>query len=67
MKENRQCLIKIIESIQYLRLTSIQGLALTGDQSDDDSNFMQLLKLRSKNFFKLKQWLEKKNRKIYFT
>ena len=67
MKENRQCLIKIIESIQYLRLTSVQGLALTGGQSDDDSNFMQLLKLRSKNFFKLKQWLEKKNRKMYFT
>ena len=67
MKENRQRLIKIRESIQYLRLTSIQGLALTGDQSDDDSNFMQLLKLRSKNFFKLKQWLEKKNRKMYFT
>ena len=64
MKENRQCLIKIIESLQYL---GRQGLALRGDQSDEDSNFVQLLKLRSKKSSKLKQWHEKKNRKIYFT
>ena len=64
MKENRQCLIKIIESLQYL---GRQGLALRGDQSDEDSNFVQLLKLRSKKSSKLKQWHDKKNRKIYFT
>ena len=64
MKEKRQCLIKIIESLQYL---GRQGLALRGDQSDEDSNFVQLLKLRSKKSSKLKHWHEKKNRKIYFT
>ena len=63
-KENRQCLIKIIESLQYL---GRQGVALRGNRSDEDSNFMQLLKLRNKDFSKLKQWLEKKTRKIHFT
>ena len=62
MKENRQCLIKIIGSLQYL---GRQGLALRGDQSDEDSNFIQLLKLRSKKFSKLKQWHEKKKTEKY--
>ena len=37
-----------------------QGLAPRGDQSDEDSDFMQLLRLRIKDFSKLKRWLEKK-------
>ena len=60
MKENRQCLIKVIETLQFL---GRQGLALRGDQNDENSNFMQLLKLRSKDFAQLKQWLEKKKEK----
>ena len=60
MKENRQCLIKIIKSLQYF---GRQGLALRSDQSDEDSNFVQLLKLRSKKSSKLKQWHEKKKQK----
>ena len=60
MKENRQCLIKIIEILQYL---GQQGLAWRGDESDEDSNFMQLLQLRSKEFSQLKRWLEKKTEK----
>ena len=60
MQENRKCLIKIIETIQFL---GRQGLALRGDESDEISNFMQLLKLRSKDFLKLKEWLEKKTEK----
>ena len=56
IKENRQCLIKIIESLQYL---GRQGLGFRGYQSDEGFNFMRLLKLRSKDFSKLKQWLEK--------
>lgn len=60
MQENRKCLIKIIEILQFL---GRQGLALRGDQSDENSNFMQLLKLRSKDFPKLKEWLEKKSEK----
>ena len=60
MQENRKCLIKIIETIQFL---GRQGLALRGDEGDENSNFMQLLKLRSKDFLKLKEWLEKKTEK----
>ena len=52
--------MKIIETIQFL---SRQGLALRGDESDKNSNFMQLLKLRSKDFLKPKEWLEKKTEK----
>ena len=60
MQENRKCLIKIIETIQFL---GPQGLALRGNESDKNFNFMQLLKLRSKDFLKLKEWLEKKTEK----
>ena len=60
MQENRKCLIKITETIQFL---GRQGLGLRGDESDENSNFMQLLKLRSKDFLKLKEWLEKKTEK----
>ena len=61
MQENRKCLIKIIETIQFF---GRQGLALRGDESDKNSNFMQLLKLRSKDFLKLKEW-SKKNPEKY--
>ena len=60
MQENRKCQIKIIETIQFL---GRQGLALRGDESDENSNFMQRLKLRSKDFLKLKEWLKKKMEK----
>lgn len=52
MKTSRQHLIKIKEILQYLGL---QGLVLRGNQSNDISNFMQLLKPRSKEVFKLNQ------------
>ena len=55
MQENWKCLIKIIETIQFL---GRQGLALGGYASDKNSNFMELLKFRSKDFLKLKEWLE---------
>ena len=57
MKENRKCLIKILETLQFL---GRKGLALRGDENDENSNFIQLLKLRSKAFVKLNQWLEEK-------
>ena len=60
MQENRKCLIKIIETMQFL---GRQGLALRGEESDKNSNLIQLLKLRSKDFLKLKEWLEKKTEK----
>ena len=59
MQKNRKCLIKIIKTIQFL---GQQGLALRGDESDENSNFMQLLKLRSKDFLKL---VGKENGKIH--
>lgn len=49
--QNRRCLAKIIESLQYL---SRQGLAIRGD-NDEESNFFQLLKLRA-----MDDWLHKK-------
>lgn len=60
MEDNRKCLLKIIETIQFL---GRQGLALRGDTSDENSNFMQLLKLRCKDFPKLSGWLKKKKEK----
>ena len=60
MQENRKCLIKTIETIQVL---GRQGLPLRGDESDKNFNFLQLLKLRSKDFLKLKEWFEKKTEK----
>ena len=47
MNENRKCLIKILETLQFL---GRQGLASRGDENAENSNFMQLLKLRSKDF-----------------
>ena len=39
---NRHCLMKIIETLQFM---ARQGLALRGSSDDEDSNFIQLLKL----------------------
>ena len=56
MQENRRCLIKIIESLQYL---ARQGNAIQGD-TDDEPNFIQLLKLRGRDEPLLLKWLERK-------
>ena len=45
MQENHRCLIKIIECLQYL---AQQGHAIQGD-TDDECNFIQLLKLRGRH------------------
>ena len=45
MESNRTFFIKIIECLQYL---ARQGQAMQGD-TDDESNFIQLLKLRGKD------------------
>ena len=37
MELNRQCLVKIFETLRFL---ARQGLAPRGDNSDDDSNFI---------------------------
>lgn len=59
MEFNRKCLIKIIESLQFF---ARQGIAVQG-KTDAESNFIQLLKLRSKDVPILKDWLNKKTDK----
>ena len=57
MQSNRQCFLKIIQSLRYL---GRQGIALQGD-IDEESNFFQLLKLRSIDDHKLgNDWKKQK-------
>ena len=50
-------LIKIISNIRFL---ARQGLALRGDGSESDSNFLQLLKLRGEQDSSISDWLAQK-------
>ena len=50
-----------LDSIQYL---AHQRIPLRGHGSDEDSNFLQLLMMKSKEFPELKSWLEKKQGKF---
>ena len=57
---NRRCFVKIVETLQFL---ARQGLALRWDNSDDDSNLIQTLKLRAKGISLLTDWMKwKQNR-----
>ena len=56
MKEIRRCFIKIIESLRFL---ARQGIAMQG-HIDFQSNFLQLLSMRSKDVKQLKEWLRRK-------
>ena len=56
MQTNRHCFLKIIQCLRFL---GRQGIAFQGN-TGDESNFMQLLKLRSIDDPKLGQWLERK-------
>ena len=58
---NRKMLIKIISSIRFL---ARQSLALREDGSGElDSNFYQMLKLKSEEDPKVNDWLKKKTNK----
>ena len=59
MLENRKCMIKIIECIQYL---ARQGIPLQGS-TECESNLIHLLCLRSKDDKTLKKWLAQKSDK----
>ena len=59
MATNRFCLLKIIECLQYL---ARQAMPMQGDM-DEESNFIQLLKLRGKDQPVLLKWLERKDDK----
>ena len=58
---NRRCLVKIVETLQVL---ARQGLALRGDNGDDDSNFIQTLQLRAKDIPQLTDWMKRKQNKF---
>ena len=62
-ENNRRILGKIIQNLQFL---GRQGIAIQG-ANDSESNFMQLLLLRSKDDPSIILWINKKNRKIYVT
>ena len=59
METNRFCLLKIIECLQYL---ARRAMPMQGD-TDEESNFTQLLKLREKDQPALLKWLERKEDK----
>lgn len=59
MEQNRKCLANSIGCLQFL---ARQGLAAQGN-TDQDGNFEQLLKLRSKDCENLKEWLQKDQNK----
>ena len=54
---NRRCLVKIVETL-------VQGLALRGDNSYDDSNFIQTYKFRAKDIPQLTDWMKRKQNKF---
>ena len=41
-KDNRQCLLKVLSDIRFM---AQQGIAIRGNGDENDSNFIQLLKL----------------------
>ena len=57
MKNNRVCLMKVIDNLPYF---CRQGHSIQGD-SDKKSNFHQLLKLRWKNDPVIIEWIEKES------
>ena len=51
--KHSQCFLKLLSNVRFL---SRQGLAFRGDGNELDSNFMQLLYLRSEDDTKLADW-----------
>ena len=58
--ENRQMLLKILSNIRFL---AHQSIAIRGDGDEENSNFIQLFKLRGEEDPKFVKWLEKKTDK----
>ena len=58
--ENRQMLLKILSNIRFL---ARQSIAIRGDGDEENSNFIQLFKLRGEDDPKFSKWLEKKTDK----
>ena len=60
-KENRQFLMKIISDLRYL---ARQAEPFRGSKDDNNSNFIQLLKLRAEDDPLVLHWLKKKSSKF---
>ena len=58
--ERRQCFLKVLSSIRFL---ARQGLPLCGDDTEDNSNLVQLLKLQGEKDPKLAEYLKQKYNK----
>ena len=58
--ENRQMLLKILANIRFL---ARQSIAIRGDGDKENSDFIQLFKLRGEDDPKFAKWLEKKTDK----
>ena len=58
--ERRQCFLKVLSSIRFL---ACQGLPLRGDDTEDNSNLVQLLKLQGEKDPKLAEYLKQKYNK----
>ena len=58
--ENRQMLLKILSNIRFL---ARQSIAIRGDGDEENSNFIQLFKLRGEDDPKFAKWLKKKTDK----
>ena len=61
MELNCRRFLKIIETLQFL---ARKGSSLLGDNSDDDSNLIQTLKLRAKDILQLTDWMKRKPNKF---
>ena len=53
-------LLKILSNVRFL---ARQGLPLRGSSQGDDSNFIQLLKLRGTDDVRLAEWIQRKSSK----
>ena len=58
--ERRKCFLKLLSNVRFL---SRQGLPLRGDGDDTNSNFMQLISLRSEDDNHLTEWIKQKTDK----
>ena len=57
---NREYFLKVLQTIRFL---ARQGIALRGDGKEDDSNFIQLLKIRANDDSRIHDYLSKKTDK----
>jgi len=59
-KQNRQYLLKVLQNV---RVIARQGLPLQGDGIEENSNFIQLLKLRAEDDSRILDYMSKKTDK----